>query len=132
MVVPGREKLLDIVEVDETFVGGKTSGKRGRGAEGKTLVIIAVEIKEKSTGRVRLSVIPNVSSNSLDSFVSNNIEPESKVITDNWRGYSGIKQLGYLHEIESKTVIFEEQEVLPNVHSCLVKKMAFGYASKLL
>jgi len=36
--------LLDeTVEVDETYVGGKRKGKRGRGAEGKTAVVGIVE-----------------------------------------------------------------------------------------
>jgi hypothetical protein len=38
-----REKLSGRVEVDEFFIGGQKSGKRGRGAEGKTIVAIAVE-----------------------------------------------------------------------------------------
>ncbi len=33
----GREKLSGTIEVDETLVGGKGHGKRGRGAENKTL-----------------------------------------------------------------------------------------------
>lgn len=43
MVFPGRDKLTGKVEVDETFVGGKKPGNRGRGAEGKSLVMIAIE-----------------------------------------------------------------------------------------
>ena len=35
MVRPGRDRLSGIVEVDETFLGGKRRG-RGRGAEGKS------------------------------------------------------------------------------------------------
>jgi len=38
-----REKLSGRVEVDEFFIGGRRSGKRGRGAEGKSIVTIAVE-----------------------------------------------------------------------------------------
>ena len=38
-----REKLSGRVEVDEFFIGGQKSGKRGRGAEGKTIVAVAVE-----------------------------------------------------------------------------------------
>jgi len=44
LVAPEREKLKGEVEIDEAFVGGKRAGKRGRGAEGKALVITAVEI----------------------------------------------------------------------------------------
>ena len=38
-----REKLSGRVEVDEFIIGGKKSGKRGRGADAKTIVAIAVE-----------------------------------------------------------------------------------------
>ena len=38
-----REKLSGRVEVDEFFIGASRSGKRGRGAAGKTIVAVAVE-----------------------------------------------------------------------------------------
>jgi hypothetical protein len=38
-----REKLSGRVEVDEFFIGGQRPGKRGRGAENKTIVTVAVE-----------------------------------------------------------------------------------------
>ena len=38
-----REKLSGRVKVDEFFIGAARSGKRGRGAEGKTIVAVAVE-----------------------------------------------------------------------------------------
>ncbi|MHB8274254.1 MAG: transposase, partial [Dermatophilaceae bacterium] len=48
------------VEVDETFIGGEEPGPRGRGALGKTLVVIAVELREpRGYGRARMSIIPN-------------------------------------------------------------------------
>ncbi len=60
MVRPGREQLSGRVEVDETFVGGVKPGKRGRGAAGKTLVAVAVEIlSPMGFGRCRLRIIPN-------------------------------------------------------------------------
>ena len=43
MVRPGRDRLSGVVEMDETLLGGERSGKRGRGAEGKILVLIAAE-----------------------------------------------------------------------------------------
>src|SRR5680860_1537721 len=55
MVRPGREVLNGRVEVDETFIGGEEPGPRGRGALGKTLVVIAVELREpRGYGRARL------------------------------------------------------------------------------
>jgi len=54
MVRPGRDRLAGRVEVDETYVGGQQEGTRGRGAEGKTRVLVAVEgDTKKKLGRVR-------------------------------------------------------------------------------
>ena len=44
MVRPGRDRLVGPVQVDETYVGGSHPGKRGRGAAGKTLALVAVEV----------------------------------------------------------------------------------------
>ena len=45
------------VEADEFYLGGVRSGKRGRGAENKTKVAIAVERRGQRLGRVRMQVI---------------------------------------------------------------------------
>ncbi|MCP3897032.1 IS1595 family transposase [Moraxella sp.] len=52
-----REKLAGTVEADEFYLGGKKSGKRGRGAGHKCAVAIAVERKNPKLGRLRLQVI---------------------------------------------------------------------------
>jgi transposase-like protein len=128
MVFPGRDKLSGDVEVDETLVGGKKSGKRGRGSEGKTLVVIAIELKEKGTGRVRSSIIPDASKKSLTKFIKENIEVGSTIITDGWKGYIGISKKGYQHIVEEKTKMLDGQEVLPNVHrvASLLKRWLLG------
>jgi len=128
MVFPGRNKLSGKIEVDETLVGGKRSGKRGRGAEGKSLVVIAVEIMEKGTGRVRMSLISDASKKSLKKFINENIETGSNLITDGWKGYTGISKSGYQHEIEDKTKLLDGEEILPNVHriASLLKRWLLG------
>jgi hypothetical protein len=50
MVRPGRDRLAGQVEVDETFVGALEEGVRGRGAEKKVLVVMAVEYKRRELG----------------------------------------------------------------------------------
>ena len=52
MIRPGREPLQDRVEVDETLVGGARPGKTGRGADGKTVVVGAVEARAGSARSV--------------------------------------------------------------------------------
>jgi transposase-like protein len=128
MVFPGRDRLTGKVEVDETLVGGKRAGKRGRGAEGKSLVIIAIEIMEKGTGRIRMSTVSDASKKSLRKFITDNIEKGSTLITDGWKGYSGISKKGYLHIIEKKTKVLDDEEVLANVHriASLLKRWLLG------
>lgn len=128
MIFPGRNKLSGEIEVDETLVGGKIAGKRGRGAEGKSLVVIAVEIMEKGTGRVRMSLISDASKKSLGKFITENIETGSNLITDGWKGYTGISKKGYHHEIDDKTKMLDGEEILPNVHriASLLKRWLLG------
>lgn len=59
MVRPGRDRLTGVIEVNESYVGGEKPGKRGRGAEGKALVAVAVGDKaDKGIGRIRWRSCP--------------------------------------------------------------------------
>ena len=128
MVVPERSKLTGVVEVDETLVGGKKSGKRGRGAEGKILVVIAIELVGKKMGRVRLETIESADRIHLNQFIKNNVELGGKIITDGWKGYIDIKKMGYKHEIQNKKIILDMDEITPNVHkiASLLKRWLLG------
>ena len=131
MVRSGREPLRGRIEVDETYVGGtETGGKRGRGADKKEIVVIAVEIKEpKGFGRVRMQRIPDVSGASLVPFVSNVVEPGSEVHTDGWGGYNELAKRGYKH---NRTVLSDSGDpahvAMPGVHriSSLLKRWLLG------
>jgi len=126
MVRADRTLLSDTVELDETFIGGSLAGKRGRWAEGKTLVAVAVERNGKQNERIRLAVIPNASSEILDGFVKTNIAKGSTVITDGWNGYNNLNKIEYKHKVEVKTV--GEENLLPHVHTiaALLKRWLLG------
>ena len=128
MILSGRTKLQGIVEVDEVLVGGKVSGKRGRGAEGKSLIAVAVEVKGRKTGRARLAKIPDASSESLLAFIEDNIEPLSTIITDGWPSYNELSEKGYQHKMQKATVKDGDEEILPNVHRIvsLLKRWLLG------
>src|SRR5258706_10214367 len=44
MVRPGRDRLSGTIEVDEIYIGGERTGKRGRGAGGKGLVLSCAQV----------------------------------------------------------------------------------------
>ena len=131
MVRPGRDRLRGRVEVDETFVGGtQKGGKRGRGAERKEIVIIAVEVHEpKGLGRTRMRRVPDASGASLVSFVCDNIESGSEVLTDGWQGYNDVPKHGYTR---IKTNLSDSGDpahvVMPGVHriASLLKRWLLG------
>jgi transposase-like protein len=132
MVRLGRDRLTGEVEVDETFIGGMESGKgsQGRGAETKTLVVVATEYKGKQIGRVRFKCIPIASGENLIGFIEENIEPGSTVITDGWSGYSALSNNGrYRYDVKRISGSGQEaHELLPHVHmvDSLVKRWLNG------
>jgi len=99
----GRDRLSGTVDIDEIYIGGKRAGKRGRGAEGKALVFVAVESKGNRIGRIRLKRIPDASAGSLEPAIKGAVEPGTIINTDDWRGYSGVSKIGYKHEIVHKS-----------------------------
>lgn len=121
MVDPNREKLNGIIEVDETYIGGKEEGKRGRGFEKKSLVAIALEINNSKIGRVRFKRIENASAESLHSFVKHNIEKGSTIITDNWASYKGIEDYIHVAKPSSKSHLKRTHLVIT-----LVKRWLLG------
>ncbi len=129
MVRPGRDRLAGEVEVDETYVGGVDAGGGRRHLGNKALVAIAAQVDGKGIGRIRLRRIPDASSQSLMSFVKEAVEPGSKVITDGWEGYDGLKGAGYKRKVRvisgsGKTA----SALLPRVHriAALLKRWMLG------
>lgn len=101
MVRPGRAALTAQVEADETYVGGAEPGKPGRGGS-KTVVAGAVEsgrgkARGRRLGRLRLAVVPDVSAESLEGFLGQNVARPATVTTDGWAGYGGLAAAGYRH-----------------------------------
>lgn len=132
MVRPGRDRLHGLVEVDETLVGGPQPGKRGRGASGKVLVLIAVEDREgteqKGIGRIRLSIIPDASGPTLEAAVAKMVEPGSTIRTDGWTGYNGLKEKGYDHIVVQHQEEEPGHDPTPLVHrvASLLKRWLMG------
>ncbi len=122
MVRPGRERLSGCVHVDETYIGGRKPGKRGRGADGKVLVAVAVEdVTPAGIGRIRLGIIPAASGKCLTEFIVENIESGTTIVTDDWQGYAGLPKVGY-----GRSVVSSEDLKLPHLIIALLKRWLLG------
>lgn len=94
-------KLNGIVEIDETFVGGKNKNRhfdkkvkycQGRSFKDKTPVLGMVE----RDGRVIAKVVPDTSQRSITPVVLKSVHLNSTIYTDEWQGYNTINRL-YKH-----------------------------------
>ena len=119
MVRTGRSTLNGIVEVDETYIGGKHPGKSGRGAEGKVIVVGAVDVHGKYANRVRLKVIPNVAGVTLVGFIRDNVLEGSTIHTDDWPGYSKLGISGY-HHVVTEGELIHIHRVFSNLKTWLI------------
>ena len=126
MVNPDRAKLTGRVEVDESYIGGPKTGKRGRGAQGKSLVVGAVEVHKWTSpktgkvstypGRVRFRHIDNAIQPVLVDFVLETVQDGAAVVTDGFEAYGILTEFGYPHKVESTALGMEQDDVLPHYH----------------
>lgn len=88
--------LEGIVEVDETYVGGKPrfkgTSKRGRGTD-KAPVMVLVE----RDGNARAIPLPNVTGETLKNEIAVNVAKEAIIMTDELSSYQGIREDAVAH-----------------------------------
>jgi transposase-like protein len=80
------------VEMDETYYGSRSEGKRGRGTD-KTPVVGMVQRK----GQVRAFVAADVKSDTLRGLIKEHVLPRTMVFTDDFKSYNGLGARGYTH-----------------------------------
>lgn len=92
--VDGEDSLSGIIEVDETYVGGKKKGKRGRGAEGKTVVFGMMQ----RDGKIMTKIVSDAKRNTLQAHIIENVQAGSEIQSDEWFAYRGLDAQGFTHK----------------------------------
>lgn len=102
-------KYSGVVEIDETYIGGKRSGPRGRGASSKVPV---VGMRERTSGKIRLKALKDVSKRTLADFIRTNVLPGAEMHTDEFKSYLWLDSSEFAH----KTVNHSQTYVNGDVH----------------
>lgn len=130
MVAPEREPLKREVEVDEFFLGGVEEGTHGARQRGeKALCGVAVEVRGRGSGRLRLRVLPDASMPSLSAFVKATTAPGAIVHSDGWKGYAGLRGASYDHCPRSQRSSVGEEPYLPRAHRAISNLKAWMHGT---
>ena len=100
MVNTAREPLHGDIEMDDTWVGGPQPGLRGsRHLKGRkaALVLVAVEKRGDISGRIRMTVIPDIKQTTVLAFVKQQVAPGSTIFSDGLKGYDGLRAADVRH-----------------------------------
>ena len=115
-------KLDGIVEVDETFIGGKArfmhrdrqhAAVNGRGPVGKTAVLGLLERHEEGYSTVRASVIRNRKAITLTGHVRQNVKRGAEVMTDAYKSYNTLER-DFVHGVIDHAESYVEGKVHTN------------------
>lgn len=114
---PEFRQLVGVVEVDETFIGGKDRNRHRNkrvgisGGSGKTGVIGAISRK----GNVTCQIIDNTDERTLTGFVRTAVSSKVRLLaTDEHSGYQNLVDEGYRHRVVRHSA---EQYVRGTVHT---------------
>jgi len=104
------EPFDGIVEIDESYFGGKSRGRRGRGAGNKTPVIGMAQ----RGGKLEARAVPNVQQITVLPSIVSNVKKGASIFTDDYRIYRPLRQMGYQHD---KVLHSQKIYVFGNVHT---------------
>lgn len=91
--------LNGIVEINETFIGGKGKNRAYQwreGVEGKEKEIVMGMVERQ--GRAYLKHIPNTGKFTLLQQIKENVDPTARIMTDELASYINLPKLGYFHQ----------------------------------
>jgi transposase-like protein len=118
-----RYMLENVIEMDDAFFGGSAAGKRVRGAENKTQVIVSVENRGKRAGFAKMTLVETLDSPSVEALAQRAAIEGATIRTD---GYSSYRVLAKHDKQGGKTVYSKDAPtMLPWVHTLIGNAKAF-------
>ena len=82
--------------MDDVYLGGAREGKRGRGAEGKTPFVAALETTEDwLPHRIKLQVVAGFRLKAIESWCRRSVAPGSKVYSDGLPCFGAVATAGW-------------------------------------
>ena len=86
--------LEGIVEMDESYLGAPKRGKkRGRGTERKKMAVAVSKDTKDQPLFLRLQIIPDVTTSSLQNVVNSNVAKDSVIECDGYRSYPALENV---------------------------------------
>ena len=116
-------KLSKFIEMDDSYFGGSTSGKRGRGAANKSTVVVAVENRGTGPGFAKMEVVNIMHSKHIKDFALRAIEEEQTIHTDDYPSYNVLDVA--FHHLGETVKPHEAMEKLPWVHILIGNAKSF-------
>jgi transposase-like protein len=107
-------RLENFIEMDDALVGGKKPGKRGRGAQGKKSIMVAVENRGNRAGFMAAKAVNAINKDTVRQFIKSHFKPGQTIRTD---ALPSLNSIGEMHDHDKKvTPAHEAKKWLPLVH----------------
>ena len=92
------KRLKGNVQMDDAYVGGARSGRRGRGAAGKTPFVAAIATTDDGTpDQIILRPVRAFSSFAVRMLASTALEPGANIVSDGLACFTAVTQAGCIH-----------------------------------
>lgn len=115
--------LSEIIELDDALIGGKRPGKRGRGAEGKTPVLIACKNWEGTPGFVAMEAVASVNAQTVKDFAQRRLKAQQTTRTAALPALNSLSP--HVIHIKQVTPPEEAKNWLPWVHIVIANLKRF-------
>ncbi len=86
--------MTGIVEIDETYVGGKENSPVGRSTKKKTPVVAVIQ----RNGDARTRVVKSVTAKNLKKVLTDNVDIESRIMSDDFMSYRHLDEVFADHQ----------------------------------